>query len=210
MSIAMMTVLALALQVPQVDATVPQETMKLERTEVAAESPSAATLRAGWVAPMSETLLAGTATEMATDTPVATPLIEYTDAYYTRLTIHKWSSWAMLPMFAAQYFAGEELIDGDAPSWARKVHDGGIVGVATLFGVNTVTGAWNWWDAREDPNARGWRTAHSILMLAADAGFVATAALAEGDKDTHRAAAYTSMGIAVASWVMMLPPLRRE
>ena len=186
------------------------ELIEVERVEPP-ESALATMPREGWVVAPGVLLAAGRAEEaMSADTPSQPALIEYSDAYFTRLTIHKWASWAMLPMFAAQYVAGEELIEGDAPGWARPVHDGGIVGVAALFGVNTVTGVWNWWDAREDPSARGWRTAHSLLMLAADAGFVATAALAEGDKDTHRAAAFSSMGVAMMSWVMMLPPLRRE
>ena len=50
---------------------------------------------------------------------------------------------------------------------------------------------------------------HGIMMLGADAGFVATAMLAPGDdgggnRSTHRAVAITSMGVATASYVFML------
>jgi len=55
---------------------------------------------------------------------------------------------------------------------------------------------------------------HSLLMLASDAGFVATAAMApegedefEGnsdDRSRHRAVAISSIGVATAGYVMML------
>ncbi len=47
-------------------------------------------------------------------------------------------------------------------------------------------------------------------MLGADAGFVATGMLAPnkegegGNRSTHRAVAYTSMGVATVSYLMML------
>ncbi len=154
---------------------------------------------------------------LVADTPTSPPpLIEYTDAYYKRLQIHKWASWAILPVFALQYVSGQKLADeAPAPGWARDVHGPAAAGVAALFGVNTVTGVWNMWDARQDPYGRKWRTAHSVLMLLADAGFVATGMLAEdageeGEVGAHRTVALTSMGVALASWVMMLPPLRRD
>ncbi len=40
-----------------------------------------------------------------------------------------------------------------------------------VFGVNTVTGLWNLWDARNDPDGRTLRTVHALTMLAADAAF---------------------------------------
>ena len=56
---------------------------------------------------------------------------------------------------------------------------------------------------------------HGILMLAADAGFVGTGALAphreergglpsQGNAATHRAVALTSMGVATVSYLYML------
>ncbi len=160
-----------------------------------------------------------TPASMAVDTPAPPPPpIEYSDAYYTRLQIHKWASWAMLPLFAAQYASGQDLVKNgrDAASWARDIHGPAATGVAALFAVNTVTGAWNLWEGRKDPYGRKWRTAHGVLMLLADAGFVATGMLA-GDagensstRSAHKTVAITSMGIAVSSWLMMLPPFRRE
>lgn len=149
--------------------------------------------------------------------PVA---IEYSDWYGRRLRIHQLASWTMLPIFVAQYAAGQQLLDkgrDGAPQWARDWHPALAGATGVLFGVNTVTGAWNWWDARQDPTARRWRTAHAVLMLVADAGFAITPAFAEdeGERDgsrlqTHKSIALTSMGIAAASWLMMLPPFRHE
>lgn len=156
--------------------------------------------------------------------PVA---IEYSDWYNRRLRIHQVASWAMLPIFVAQYKAGQEMLDKGkfgAPKWARDWHGPLAGATGVLFGVNTITGAWNLYDARQDPKARKWRTAHAVLMLVADAGFMITPAFAEDDGEgryygtgnsssrlqTHKRIAVTSMGIAAASWLMMLPPFRRE
>jgi hypothetical protein len=151
--------------------------------------------------------------EIADDTS-----IEYSDWYERRLTIHKWASYTTLPLFAFQYFAGRELYEksSDAPSWAKTGHGIAATGVAALFTVNTVTGVWNMWDARKDPEGRKWRTAHAVLMLAADAGFTATGLLAEkaesspDDRRLHRTVALSSVAVATASYLMMLPPLRRD
>ncbi len=89
--------------------------------------------------------------------------------------------------------------------------------IGTLFAVNTVTGVWNLWEGRKDPSNRKLRIAHGLLMLAADAGFLATAAVAPGDdfrergfsdysnrRSTHRAVALTSIGIGTAGYLLML------
>jgi hypothetical protein len=154
--------------------------------------------------------------------------VEYSDWYERRLTIHHWASYATLPLFAAQYVVGERLLrrGGGEGSSLRATHGMLAGSVAVLFGLNTVTGLPNLWEARADPAGRTWRTAHALLMLAADAGFVATGATAgegEGDREnfgtvspsprrasTHRAVAIASMSTALVSYLMMLPPLRRE
>jgi hypothetical protein len=88
--------------------------------------------------------------------------------------------------------------------------------LGALFALNSVTGVWNLWDARHDPAGRRWRTAHAVLMLVADAGFAYTGSLADGAENSaatrsrHRSAALTSSGVALASYLMMLPPLRRD
>jgi hypothetical protein len=144
--------------------------------------------------------------------------VEYSDWYGRRLTIHRWASYATLPLFAFQYAAGRQLYDEstDAPAWARRGHGIAATGIAALFTVNTVTGVWNLWDARKDPEGRKWRTAHGVLMLVADAGFTATGILAEraersaDNRELHRTVAISSMAVATVSYLMMLPPLRRD
>jgi hypothetical protein len=89
------------------------------------------------------------------------------------------------------------------------------LGIAGLFAVNTVTGGWNLWDARKDPNGRLRRYIHAALMIVSDAGFVATGASAPGGHSrrlsnraalerTHRGIAVASMSTALAGYVMML------
>jgi Na+/H+ antiporter NhaA len=146
------------------------------------------------------------------------PAVEYSDWYGRRLTIHRWASYATLPLFAFEYAAGEQLYKKsvDAPEWAKRWHGPAATGIAVLFGVNTVTGVWNLWDARKDPEGRKWRTAHAVLMLAADAGFTATGMLAEraerseSARRQHRTIALSSMAVATVSYLMMLPPFRRD
>jgi hypothetical protein len=124
----------------------------------------------------------------------------------------------MLPLFVGQYVTGTTLITKgtDAPQWVKTTHPILATSVAALFATNTVTGAWNWWDGRADPNGRGWRTTHSALMLLADAGFtyvglVSGQAKQNGDvRDRHKQAAIISGSLAVTSWVMMLKPFRQD
>lgn len=140
------------------------------------------------------------------------------EAYETRLKIHKLASYVTLPLFVAEYAAGDQLMKkgSAAPAWARSSHGALAGGVAGLFAINTVTGGLNLWETRSQPDGRAWRTVHSVLMLLADAGFVATGALADqaegsGDKRRlHKTVAITSMSVAMASYAMMLKPLRRD
>jgi hypothetical protein len=159
--------------------------------------------------------------------PEEPQLIEYSDAYLARLEIHKYASYATLPLFAAAYVTGNELITkgGHAASWARNTHGAIAGGLGVLFAVNTITGVWNLYEGRHDPEGRTRRIIHSVLLLAADAGFLATAALAGeseggegggewhgvgGDNSAHRAMAITSMGLALTGYMTMSWPFRRE
>ena len=138
----------------------------------------------GWLAPGERQTIA--ATSVPLDTPVVQRprAIEYSDSYYARLTIHRYTSYAMLPLFAAEYSLGQNLINDTAPpSWLKPAHVAVASGIGVLFSVNTVTGLWNLWEARQDPDGRTRRTVHSILMLASDAGFLATAALTPERED---------------------------
>lgn len=141
--------------------------------------------------------------------------VTYSDLYYTRLKIHQIASYATIPLFAGEYIVGTKLIQngptGDQS--LRGLHQTLAAGVAGLFAVNTVTGLWNLWDGRHDPNGRTRRWIHGLAMLVADGGFVATGATAPGrrsyvsgrnDGTTHRAVAEASMGLALGSYLMML------
>lgn len=141
-----------------------------------------------------------------------TTAVEYSSFYHTRLKIHQVLSWTMLPLFALQYASGNQILEyGDAaPDWAKNVHGPTAGLLAGVFAVNTVTGAWNLWDSRKDPAGRTRRYVHSALMFIADAGFVYTGSLAdqaESDpeaREQHQSVAIASMGVATASWLMML------
>jgi len=144
--------------------------------------------------------------------------VEYSDGYKTRAKIHKISSFATLPLFVANYFVGQELYNNPGDESMKGAHTALVAGTAVLFGVNTVTGVWNLYEGRKDPNHRTRRMTHGILMMAANVGFLATAALApESEEDdyyrspsstdgrsTHRTVALTSMGIATVSYLIML------
>ena len=131
----------------------------------------------------------------------------YSDSYNTRRKIHMIASYATLPLFVGQYLAGEKLADGEGGSTAKSVHGALAGGIAALFAVNTVTGVWNLWEARQDPNGKTRRLIHGLLMLGADAGFTAAGMMAPDDNedsDAHRNVAVASMGVAAASYIYML------
>jgi hypothetical protein len=137
--------------------------------------------------------------------------IEYSDAYRMRANIHKVASLATLPLFAAEGILGQSLYD-DPTSGKKDAHLAVAAGIGALFAVNTVTGVWNLVDSRKDPAHRGRRLTHSLLMLASDAGFLATAAMGpegehgdgDGSRSAHRAMAFTSIGMATTAYLIML------
>jgi hypothetical protein len=142
-------------------------------------------------------------------TPRPRVAAEYSDAYETRRKIHYYASWATLPLFVTQYAVGNKLYDGTGSGSTRSAHTALGVSIGALFGVNTVTGVWNLWEARSDPNGRKRRLIHGISMLGADAGFLATGMLApdehgSGNRAMHRNVALTSMGVAAGSYLYML------
>jgi hypothetical protein len=158
--------------------------------------------------------------DVAQDQPVRRPVpVEYSDFYKTRAKIHKYASFATLPLFVANYFVGQDLYNHPGDESKKGLHDGLVAATAVVFSVNTVTGVWNLWEGRNDPNHRAKRMTHGILMMIADVGFLATAALAPHDENenghgsaptsmsgasTHRTVALTSMGIATVSYLIML------
>jgi hypothetical protein len=146
--------------------------------------------------------------------PVHPAAIEHSHAYETRAKIHKYASFATLPLFAAELALGQSL-DGsnDGKKGAHAAVGAGIVG---LFGVNTVTGAWNMFgEGRQDTEGRTLRLVHGLLMMAADVGFVATMATApstrrngaatfQADRATHRNLAIASVSVGTAGYLLML------
>jgi hypothetical protein len=104
--------------------------------------------------------------------------------------------------------------DASPPSWMKPTHTAVAFGIGALFAVNTVTGAWNLWDSRHDPSGRTRRIAHTVLMLASDAGFAITGALTPKEhsfdfneirrtQNRHRAWALGSIGLSTVGTAMM-------
>jgi hypothetical protein len=138
---------------------------------------------------------------------------EYSDAYKTRAKIHKYAAFATLPLFASEVYLGQSIYN--TPSDSKKnAHIAIGTGIIGLYGAQAVTGVWNLVEANKDPNGHKRRLIHGILMLASGAGFAITPMTAPGRRDrlefgtssanTHRAVAYTSIGIGTAGYLMML------
>lgn len=141
--------------------------------------------------------------------------IKLSDAYYTRLAIHRYASYATLPLFAAEYALGQSMYNQTADSLVRSSSTRswhGLVADAlgVVFAANTVTGVWNLWEGRKATEGRTRRYVHAGLMLLSDAGFVWTAQLAPNRRNlttqraVHRNAAMISIGTSVVGDLMML------
>ena len=147
------------------------------------------------------------------DSPHTRPkIVEVSDWYARRLTIHRWVAYGTIPVFAAQWVAGKQLWDkgAGAPTWAKTGHRVGATMLAGMFTINTVTGAWNWWDSRSVPNGRAVRTIHALSMITADAAFTYAGARLSNEAETsfdkrrlHRTIALSAMGLTVVSEVAM-------
>lgn len=155
--------------------------------------------------------------------------IEYSDAYATRVRIHRIGSYAMLPIFASEWVLGERLMQQNHADWVKPAHVIVATGLGALFVVNTATGVWNLVESRKDPAGRARRLLHSVLMIAADAGFAYTGMIAgdddedesfddrfrlsvanasgaresSDDRTRHKNAALVSMGISTVGTAMM-------
>jgi hypothetical protein len=136
--------------------------------------------------------------------------------YGHRLTIHRYAAWTAVAAFPVEIYTGWRLRSAGAdPEWVRDTHRATVWVLGSTFAVNTVTGAWNWWDDRKTPEGRGWRTAHALVMVAADAAMFATAragqARARGEGgEWHRELAFTTAGLTAIGHLMMLGPFRRD
>ena len=153
------------------------------------------------VAPLA---LSTEAVAAATQDAAAPPskAFEYSDAYHTRAKIHKYASFATLPLFVTEGILGQSLYN-DPTSGKKTAHLAVATGIGTLFGINTVTGVWNLVEARKDPKGSTRRWVHGLLMLGADAGFLATAAT--GPAARMASAPTTVRAARIARW-----PLRRS
>ena len=146
--------------------------------------------------------------------------VEVSDAYATRLAIHRWASYTMPPLFVAEYVLGQKMLNertdavqgrgnGVNPN-TRTAHQIVAGGVAALFGINTITGVWNLYETRHQEDGRTLRVVHSVLMLASDAGFAATGLVASNasrgtvdDARLHRNVAIAAMVPATVGAAMM-------
>jgi hypothetical protein len=79
----------------------------------------------------------------AVQTPRRPVAIEYSDGYLLRRKIHKYASFATLPLFATEFALGQSMFNNTPAdnSSKRTVHAVVGAGIVGLFGVNTVTGA---------------------------------------------------------------------
>jgi len=149
--------------------------------------------------------------------PLHAAAIEHSDAYVMRRKIHKIASVATLPLFAAELALGQSLYNNPSTGGTKAAHILVGTGIIGLFGVNTVTGAWNMFgEDRQDPSGRMLRLVHGLLMMAGDAGFVATAMTGPNSNSqrqaatypsraaTHRNLAIASISVSTAGYLVML------
>jgi len=138
----------------------------------------------------------------------------YSHAYEVRRDIHKYASYATLPLFAAEYALGQSLPSEPGRSGSmRGLHAAVGAGLVGLFFLNTATGGWNLWQSRHETNHRTTRFIHGALMIASNAGFVATAASApshhnpssfDHDRTVHRNLAIASITVGTAGYLLAL------
>jgi len=153
--------------------------------------------------------------------PPAAPLhaaaIQHSEAYLLRAKIHKIASYATLPLFATELALGQSIYNSPTNLETKKsAHIIVGTGLIGLFGVNTLTGAWNLFgEGRQDKEGRTLRLVHGLLMMASDAGFVATSmtgpggrsrrsANFENDKSLHRNLAVASISTGTIGYLLML------
>lgn len=199
-------------------AVAPSDTIPAASTDSTAPAPVAG--------PVSQPVGVGAVAAFADDTtPRRRKAVQISDAYAVRLKIHYIASYATIPIFAAQAIVGQQLYHDESvlgvqpSSTLRSTHDAIALTLGALFLTNTVTGSMNWWETRKNPQGRTWRTIHAALMLASDAGFAYTASLGYGaryregtfdGRTVHRGWAIGSASVALASYIMMWKPFRRD
>jgi hypothetical protein len=139
--------------------------------------------------------------------------VEYSHGYSVRLRIHKDASFAMLPLFGAEAVVGQKLFNNPTSRGLKTAHGALNVGLLGLFAVDSVTGLWNLKEGWDQPKGHVRRHVHSLLMLTADGGIVATSLKATNRRDeaanssaanTHRAVAVTSISAATVGYLIMI------
>jgi hypothetical protein len=149
--------------------------------------------------------------------PLHAAAVEHSDAYLKRKKIHKVASFATLPLFATELALGQSIYANPSTGGKRAAHIFVGTGIIGLFGVNTVTGAWNMFgEDRDESGGRMLRLVHGLLMMASDAGFVATsmtgpnsgsqrqALTYESRATMHRNLAIASISVGTAGYLIML------
>ncbi len=145
--------------------------------------------------------------------------ITLSDAYYTRLDIHRYAGYATLPLFAISYLSGQQELEkgSAAPLWADKVHRPSAYLLAGVFTVNTVTGLLNLSEASKVSHGKTRRWVHAALMLASDAAMIYGVAKApslstiddriaagkRGGWTPHKSFTVASMSLATVGYLMM-------
>src|SRR5215467_13700268 len=161
--------------------------------------------------------LAKEAAKLAADPQGQRPVaIEYSDAHELRAKIHRYVSWAALPLMATEFALGEKLYNdpNSINSSSRGVHGAVGAGLIGVFAVQSVTGVWNLVESNQAPGGKK-RLVHGLMMLAAEGGFVAAAVTAPGhnrndlinfdaNKSTHRNIAIVSLSVGTAGYLLML------
>jgi hypothetical protein len=199
-------VVALSMQVAQPDTErAPADTMSIRPTDSVVAPPLVRDPRL---------LASGGGGAGTVDTVRRRPrAIEVSDSYEMRLRIHRYASYATVPLFALQTIAGNQMYvnGGPTPEWANTLHKTGAAGLGALFTVNTVTGVWNLWETRGNEVGRTRRLLHAGFMLASDAGFAYAGIKLSGEAKRsrdgqirHRRMAYLSMSSALAGYGLML------
>jgi hypothetical protein len=130
------------------------------------------------------------------------------------LKIHKYASYATLPLFATELALGQSLYNNPDTGGRKSAHAIVGTGIVSLFALNGLTGVWNLWEGRHDPDGRKVRIIHSVLMLGASGGLVAAYATGPhirngvitnpDDKSLHRNIAIASISVGTAGYLLML------
>jgi hypothetical protein len=152
------------------------------------------------------------------DTSRRPKAVQYSDNYYKRLAVHRYASYAMLPLFAAEYALGQSLYNrlgtADTVPTSRSLRSWhGIVAdaIGVLFVVNTYTGFLNLEESSVTRKGRARREVHAALMVLSELGFVATGQLVPGRggvdasrRNAHRTVAMLAISTAVVGDALML------